>query len=250
MGLRDPIFVFFHIGEDIETPSMLVRSLRITNPSATVLQCSDSSTKVVPSVDSVFRSEVDAEYLMLGRLQLFSELKLTQPAFYLDTDMLVLRRLSPSKILTDFSVAVCQRQFDNHLIFTDQFKGLDFSEYRGQTLGTVFPYLACCSITPSFEFWDRALKLLVGLDKKFLKWYGDQEVIKILRNEIGEKVKLLPESFFGCLPEQISRISESPGILHFKGKRKNSMKAALNYIERKVELQLSNNTLVTNFPKE
>jgi len=244
MKFRDPIFVFFHIGEDVETPTMLVQSLRITNPSATILQCSDASTNVVPKVDSVFRGEVDSDYLMLGRLKLFSELKLLQPAFYLDTDMLVLRRLSPSKLLAEFSVAICLRQFDNHLIFTDQFKGLDFSEYRGQSLGTVFPYLACCSITPSFEFWERAVNLLAGLDEKYLRWYGDQEVIKILRNEIGSKVRLLPESFFGCLPEKISMVSESPGILHFKGKRKNSMKAVLNYIETKVELHRRNTTKV------
>jgi hypothetical protein len=206
--------VFLHVGDD-QLVKLFVKSIKLSCKNIEIIQCSDLKTPAVDGVDFVFRHDGDITNLMTFRLECFSNLRRRTPAIYLDTDMLVLNDLSAILVNTT-QVGLCRREFGRAGMFNINFNGLDLSEYSGMTLDEVYPFIACCTLTPSFEFWSRALTTLKNLDPKFHYWYGDQEAIKIVAGQMSDADKLLlPESVYGCLPEYIQ--NTQPKIIHFKG---------------------------------
>jgi len=109
-----PQFVYLHVGNDISFPTLLVRSIRVSNKDAVIYQCSDLDSPAIAGVDHISRVSGNAKNLMTFRLQAFSELNLTAPAIYLDTDMLVVAPLDVKDLLGGNDVALCQREFGKH----------------------------------------------------------------------------------------------------------------------------------------
>ena len=100
---------------------------------------------------------------------------------------------------------------------------MDLSEYKNMTLGDVYPFLGCFTVTKSSDFWKEAFNIQKSLDKKFHYWYGDQEALKIIQAKNMFNIDTVQESIFACLPEQIDELN-LPNIIHFKGAaRKNFM---------------------------
>lgn len=218
-------FVFLQVGEDPLTP-LLVKSIRKHMPAAEIFQCSDAKTAKIPGVDHISVCEGNGENLMTFRLAAFSELRLTAPAAYVDTDILFTKPCSTEALIEDCDVAVCRRTFARDAQFNASFRGMNLSEYEGKTLGEVYPYLASFNVTKSYEFWVECLNELNGLDQKFHWWYGDQEAI---RNVIGRgqfRFRELEESDVSCLPECVNP-GALPLAIHFKGEaRKQRMPIA------------------------
>jgi len=161
---------------------------------------------------------IDSSFLMTSRLRLFSGLDIKKPAIYLDTDMLVVKHIEPSILLGNRSVLVCRREFDRLALFNTEMKEEVFEEYDSQPLGTVFPFLACTTVTHSSDFWEHCSAQLDSLPAKFHRWYGDQEAMKrVIEKVAPEKVGYLNESVYGCLPDFIDKGRIDPVILHFKG---------------------------------
>ena len=93
---------------------------------------------------------------------------------------------------------------------------MDLSEYQDMTLGDVYPYLACFTVTTSSIFWQETFNILKLLDQKFHYWYGDQEALKIIKMKNIFNIGVAKESIFACLPEYIDK-NNLPNIVHFKG---------------------------------
>ena len=92
-------FVFFHVGENSDQPQMLVNSIRLTNRDADIIFCSNESTPEIDGISERINIEGNLDNLMSYRLKAFSDIKLEKPALYLDTDMLVLKKISPDEII-------------------------------------------------------------------------------------------------------------------------------------------------------
>ncbi|MBK6851619.1 MAG: hypothetical protein IPG93_08405 [Burkholderiales bacterium] len=134
------LFVFLHIGPALDFPSALCLSIRRHIPDAEIIQCSDLLSAAAEGVTRVFRIECDdPKNLMHVRLKAFSELGLTAPALYLDTDMVMMKAVTATEALLNVDAALCRRDFDRDAIFNHNFLGLGFEEYRGKTLDTAFP---------------------------------------------------------------------------------------------------------------
>jgi hypothetical protein len=211
----NPAFVFLHVGFDLTMPTLLVRSLRTVHGQAEIIQCSDQSSPVVGGVDAVHRIAGDTGNLMTFRLASFAGLNRSCPAFYLDTDMLCVKPLDPEASLDGCDVAVCSREFNRDDRLNLRFKGLDLSEYAGKTLGEVYPFVACATVSRSGSFWADCLANLGALNPKFHYWYGDQEAIRNVVRSGKYRTAFLPESVYGCLPEW--RPPTPPSLFHFKG---------------------------------
>jgi hypothetical protein len=210
-------FVFFHIGADTEQPFMLTQSILKSNKGAKIIQCSDYSTPPVEGVSEVFRFNGNTNQIMSFRLKAFSEIRLESPAIYLDTDMLVTKQFDPRKLLQEKEVMLCRRTFNRDGIFNPNQRGLSFYEYSNSKLDSIYPFLACATITRNWNFWHELLELLKQKDKKFLEWYGDQEAMREWHiSNKDKKVGYLSESVFGCLPE-FSELIKNAKVLHFKG---------------------------------
>ncbi len=196
---------------------MLAQSIRATNPGARIIQCSDHSTQVVPNVTEVHRTPGDSSKLMIYRLNAFARLGLREPALYLDTDMLVLRQISPDALVGSHQAVLCKRSFNLQGPFIGQQRGLDFREYDGRPLGEVYPFVACATVSPNSDFWTELSNILSGLNKKFFEWYGDQEAMKAwCESRETNLYGTFPEAEYGCLPEEREILNRAK-ILHFKG---------------------------------
>jgi hypothetical protein len=174
-------------------------------------------------VSEVLRLDSDVTNLMTFRLEAFAKLKLTEPAVYLDSDMLILGKICVDQFLKDADAVLCERSFHRDGKFDVNIKNMNLSQYTNKTLFEVYPILACFTITKSHEFWLTCFQTLLGLDKKFHVWYGDREAIREVANNGKFKTHYVHESQVACLPEFFQKDSP-PLCLHFKGvNRKNLM---------------------------
>jgi hypothetical protein len=209
--------VFLHVGQDLQQPSLMVRSFRKHNPDFRIVQVTDAITPAVEGVDEVVRHAESDGGIMLLRMRGFAAVPVDEPTWFFDTDMLCVR---PLKLVVPdiIGAAVCQREFGRDAIFNHQFGGMDLREYAGRTLGSIYPYVACATYVHGSEFWRDGLAELETLDPKFHRWYGDQEAIRNLVTSGRQQVQMLPESLYACLPENASLLP--PFIFHYKGQRK------------------------------
>jgi hypothetical protein len=211
------IFVFFHVGDDISHPAMLVESILHSNSGSKVIQCTDHISPVVPGVGAVKRLCGDISKLMVFRLKAFSELALTEPAIYLDTDMLVLKKIEIKTLIKDKSALMCERFFHRSAMFNIDFKGLGLVEYQGKTIGDIYPIVACATISKSYVYWSDLTEILAGIDEKFHYWYGDQEAMRLwTKRAHSSSFGFLSEAIYACLPEE-KNFANNAKILHFKG---------------------------------
>ncbi len=211
------IFCFFHVGEDTHQPSMLVDSIRATNPGSEIILCTDDATPEVAGITKRIEVNCDRAHLMTARLTAFAAAGIETPAIYLDTDMLVMKPVSPPGLLQGKNFLFCRRSFETDAAFHGVQRGLKFLEYDRQPIGRVFPYLACATITPNWQVWHQLLEILAALDEKYHAWYGDQEAMKILANNTpSDRYGTINESEYGCLPDQFHLV-HGASILHFKG---------------------------------
>ena len=197
-------------------PTAMVFSIRRHNPDAVIVQVTDAATPAVPGVSRRFETEGDRRFLMQWRTNAFSELRLTEPAMYMDTDMIVRHPIFPAAVL-EGSVAMTRREFNRDAVFNPRQRGQDYSEYTGKTLDEVYPYVGCCTITVDSGVWADLAELYQALPDKFRAWYGDQEVLREYANRFV--VQDLPESYYACLPEFLPQHPD-PAIVHYKGARK------------------------------
>ncbi len=210
-------FVFFHVGAENDVPMMLVASIKAKNPKAEIIQCSDWGTLPVPGVSRVHRVSGDGSRLMTFRVAAFADLKLSEPAIYLDTDMLVAAEIRPSEILKNCEILLCRRDFECSAKHSGVQRGILYPEHAGRPLGEVFPFLACATVTRNAQFWGELLEILNRLDDRFQRWYGDQEAMRRwVESASSGRFGFLPEKEYACLPE---KLKDSPKalILHFKG---------------------------------
>jgi hypothetical protein len=213
-------FIFLHVGSDIR-PYFLVKSIRKFFKNAKIIQCSDPLTKQVDGVDEVLRHDGDISNLMTFILEAFSLIDTKKQSVFLDTDMLVLKEFNLDNYF-ESDAALCKRSFGLDSVINTSFRGMDLSEYKNQTLGTVYPYLACFTAVRSKEFWKEANNILSLLDNKFHYWYGDQEALKKIAASNKFKISTVEEAIFACLPEEINH-SLLPNLIHFKGPSRKSL---------------------------
>lgn len=216
------IFTFLHIGDD-KRAEMLVRSIRHFVPRSQIIQCSNSKDFAVPGIDQLYLHNGDTSNLMTFRLEAFANLRLNTPAVYLDTDILITQNFQIDDLISEYDLGVCRRSFNNDNSFNINFRGINLSEYKGKSLGEVYPFLASFTISRSFHFWEDCRDHLQKIDQKFHFWYGDQEAIREILGEGNYLFKELPEAIVSCLPEYLD-VNRRPIAIHFKGEaRKNLM---------------------------
>ena len=213
-------FVFFHISSDPATessqPSLMVKSIRKHYPEENIIQVTDRNTDVVKGVSSAFRTEGNKEEIMAFRTNAFSELRLKEKAIYLDTDMLILKKLNIENLFKENDVVLLKRDFMKDSLINVSFRGMDLSYLKGKTIGEVWPYIGCFGGTTSYKFWSHCSDYLNKLDKQSKYWFGDQDAIREIAKSNYFKVAEVGEKEFACPPKFIEK-GNPPSIIHFKG---------------------------------
>ena len=222
-GLRErkaSHFAFFHVGQDISYPQKMVKSLLRHNPDATVYMFTDYSTPDVMGVAARYVVDVDKDNLMYSRMKAYSQWNSDVPVMYLDTDMIIQDKIVVEDLLSGKDAAFLQRSFNSDAEFNIEQRGMQFEDYKGKTLGELYPYVGCTVVVKDNNVWMDLLKIYDELDPKFKKWYGDQEALRIFFERHSERVALMVEAEYGCLPEYVH---EGAKILHYKGENRKKL---------------------------
>jgi hypothetical protein len=207
-------FAFFHVGQDISAPQKMVKSILRYNPDAFIVMFTDDTTPDVMGITRRVESDVDRNNLMYSRVKAYAERAFDKPTLYLDTDMIVQGKIVVEDLLQGKDTAFCRRSFDRDAGFNTEQRGIKFPEYEGKTLDQLYPYVGCAVVTKSNSVWKDLLAIYEGLDEKFKKWYGDQEALRIYAEKYPERVSIIDESVYGCLPEHKT---DDAKIIHYKG---------------------------------
>lgn len=196
---------------------MLVDSIRKFNPNSEIVYCTDSRSPMIRGITQRLEFDGNPSEIMTFRLKSFANSGISEPAIYLDTDMLCLMSFDPAKVLDGKDLYVCERSFGKNLLFNGNFRGMNYLEYDQMPLGQVYPYLACATITKSSEIWIELADACNSLSEKFRIWYGDQEALKIIvKRKSNEQLGFMPEHTYACLPENMNYVTKA-AFLHFKG---------------------------------
>lgn len=196
---------------------MLVQSIRLFNPAAEIIYCTDAESPDIEGITRRVQSKGNRGHLMTFRIRAFTEAQLDYPALYIDTDMLCTKPIDPKALLQYRDILMCKRSFMRNAPFNGNFRGMNFMEYDQTPLGEVYPFLACATVTKNSSIWKNLLIIMKSLDIKFHVWYGDQEALKILASEMtDDKLGYIDESVYACLPEE-NYFLPSASMLHFKG---------------------------------
>ncbi len=217
------IFCFFHIGPDISQPQMLVNSIRKFNLEAEIIYCTNDSSPEINGITTRLNFNGNSNQIILFRLKSFASSRINEPAIYLDTDMLCLKKFDPAVFLGKKDLYICERSFGKSALFNGKFRGMNYLEYDQKPLGEVYPYLGCVTVTKNSKIWTELDDICMNLDEKFKIWYGDQEALKIIAKKMSrECLGLMPEHTFACLPENTEFVNQAT-FLHFKGPTRKSL---------------------------
>lgn len=221
-------FNFFHSGLDTKLPECLVRSIKISNPTAKIRQLSDLDTPLIAGVDDCVRLAGSKEHIMLFRARAYAELKFDDALnIFVDTDMLVIRQISPHSFPPG-KITVCERFFDKNSMVNTDFKGMGMFEYVNKSLYEAWPYLGCFLATRTSAPLVELYYLMQSLEPKYKDWYGDQIALKSYVEREKEKICTVSERRFAYLPDSMNDwglVCEDDDIclVHFKGLRKKLM---------------------------
>ena len=212
--------VFLHITnpKDPESliPTYFVKSVKKFCENPNIIQVTDKETKAISGVNEVVRIGGDIQKIMVFRLNAFYELKLYKQTFYMDTDMIFIKKFKIKNVFNEDKIVLLERNFMNNAMLNVKFNDMDLTEYAGKTLGEVYPYIACFSCVSDPMFWKDCLNNLKKLDDKFHYWYGDQEAIRNIAKSNKYKIQEVPEKIYACPPRFIDENTDAC-IIHFKG---------------------------------
>lgn len=212
---------FFWIGQDLTTPSALVKSVRsIYGDAVNLLQLTDRATPAVPLVSQVLRGDL-SDKIMMARLQASQLVPNGERTVILDADMLVIDRFDEELAKIAAPLIVTTRIEDRPI---NAFYPEHYPEFEGKTAGQVMPYLFSFIGVTGADLFRRLETRLLASPRRFWKWYGDQWTLKQEIDATGLKPAVLPGEFYN-LPVQVEigrddlalMRRERIRIIHFKG---------------------------------
>jgi hypothetical protein len=235
-------FIFFHVKKknsstefilhehDDQNFHYFVSSIKKYHPESKILQCTDLETPKITGVDEVFRIDVNQNKIMEARMLSYSKLNISEPSVYLDTDMLILRKLPYNLLHDKAEVILLSRSFNKDKFVPEKFRGQIYKKHNNGTLGEIYPFIGCFTISKSNDFWKTCYEMYKKLDVNYKFWFGDQKILKQIVETKKFDIAFLQESDFACPPSFISN-NKTPFILHFKGKvSKKLIKKYYDYI--------------------
>ena len=236
-------FYFFHIGDDKDLPEMLVHSIKISNSDCKVYQISDYDSPEISKVDKCFRFEGNVSNIMKFRMESYSKINLEKdiPTIFLDTDMLVVKKLNEKKMFKNKNIVFCKREMHSDKYINLNYDDLNMIEFKNKKLGDVWPYLGCFFAIKNINPFIEMNKMYDLLDEKYKYWYGDQTILKQYVINDKKNITFVGENEYACLPEALfgpngNNIRQKLNILHFKGKKfkKLMIKSYKHFIKSKV----------------
>ena len=186
---------FFWVGENIEIPNTLVKSIRlIMGNNVNVVQLTNHMTKEVNKVDAVKRYELP-KAIMLARLMAYSKFENeTQYTFFCDADSIFINKLVVPKD-TVKNILLAPRLQDGKINHNyPEF----YEEFVGKRANEVMPFLFGAIITKGNQklFFKDLLDICLNLPYRFHRWYGDQYALSQIVNKGFNEYEMLDANIY------------------------------------------------------
>jgi len=224
-------FYFFHIGELTNIQTMMVDSIRITNPDSRIIQVTDHHTLKLEKVDKCLRFDGSKDNIMKFRFDAYSNILYEKNSenIFLDTDMLVLKKLSSQDIFKKSDIVFCKREFNTESMVNINLHNLNMKEYINKTLLQAWPFMGCFIASKNNNLFTEMNDMYDLLENKYKFWYGDQIILKKYYEKFSSKIDLVGEAKYANVTLRIDDNSDVR-IMHFKGmKKKHMLNFYLNY---------------------
>ena len=202
------IVAFLHVGADIRLPTLMVRSVKRSMPSAHVVQMTDDASPIVPGVDWSLHKPYDGERLMTYRLEHLADAP-PGPMVVLDTDVIVQRDLSPL-FLEKWDVCLTERTGP-------------ILDKSGTDVAKLYPYNTGVMLSRSSSFWSDCYEWCKRASDELQRWYGDQAAVVAMAGKY--ETSTLPCDPFNYSPGRPNEDLKDKVVVHFKGRRKEWMPA-------------------------
>jgi hypothetical protein len=177
---------FFWIGESIEIPLCLVKSLQLTNKDLEIIQLTDNETPAIAGTSKIIRNYLSKD-IMTARLQSYASLETTQSyTFFCDADSIFINTL---KIENSENILLSPRKLN--FIINHNFPEF-YPEFTGKMINQVMPYLfGAIALKNDNDFFKELLGICDTLPQRFHRWYGDQYSLAIAIKQKRLKFGLL-----------------------------------------------------------
>ncbi len=205
--------------EDI---SYFISSIKKNHPNANIIQCTDLHTPKVDGTNMIFREKIDQNKIMEARIFLYSKLDLNTLSVFLDTDMLLVRKIPFELFAGKANIFLLKRSFDLKGTPPEVFRGQYYEKHANGTLGKLYPYIGCFVIVNKKNFWKDCYDIYKKYDNNYKFWFGDQKALNEIVNNSNYKFAFLNESDFACPPRYTIK-NKPPYLIHFKGKNYKSL---------------------------
>ena len=223
--------VFYWVGEKLELPFFLVKSIRlIYNQKIKIIQLSDTLTKKVNGVDEVIRIK-PTNYIMLDRTFAYSLVQTkNNRTLFLDADSLVLNKINLNEYIKGIYLTKRQTNFLINYNFPEH-----YPEFLNKHINEVMPFLFGVILIIDEEFlFKNLIDILKKLPSRFHRWYGDQYSLKKLYDKGNIKFKFLNSNFtyvagFKGKTNIVNlNLLKSNKVLTFKGGTKKHVREVFN----------------------
>ena len=214
---------FFWIGNDINIPTLFVRSIRlIMGNDVNIVQLTNKLTKAVSGITSIKRLKL-SEKIMIARLEAYSEYQNeTDYTFFCDADCLLINNLSfPNNISQNIILSPRKQDLKMNYNYPEYYE-----EFVGKRANEVMPFLFCAIGTVGNQqlFFRDLLKICLGLPARFHRWYGDQYALFLTSKDKFSNFELFDPDIYlhemkkPLIPDYLNQImKKGVQILHFKG---------------------------------
>lgn len=217
---------------DRKIAAQLVYSIRKHHPAARITQLTNLSTPALSSDIDLLRLALPEDKPMLARMLLYVGYQHSAlPTVFVDADMVLAKPFNLSlQAATLRTVILCERYFVRGRIVHLKVPRLEleFTEYKGQKIEDVMPFLGCFAVTFSNHFWLQCLSQMLSMQPRFQAWNGDQLAIKEVNDRALYDVRVVSEQRI-AVPFKVYESDPASRIapfVHFKGNSKYSKSAA------------------------
>lgn len=212
-------FAFFWIGNNIEIPSYLTKSINLTYKNdVNIFMLTDKKTPHIEGVTKTIRSMLPKD-IMLARLKAYSKLRIDEQVLFLDADSLVINKFS--KILSNESIVLFRRKNEGIKINSNYPEY--YPEFVNKTFDEMMPFLFGGILTTtnkSYKNFITILEYAKKLPSRFHRWYGDQYALKLTvdDNLINFSEKGFSD-YFEIVTDEKELLKVNKDIVTFKGQK-------------------------------
>ena len=109
--------------QDEEDISYFVSSIKKNHPDVNIVQCTDLNTPKVDGTNMILRENIDQNKMMEARIFLYSKLNFNTTSIFLDTDMLLVRKIPIESFIDKANIFLLKRSFNLEGKPPERFRG-------------------------------------------------------------------------------------------------------------------------------